>query len=210
VRFTEIRPALLALVTSCTGVRAQWDDSRRPFVPPAEDGFASNAKGVFALCKLNVTSQLGTDARIMSFDEDAAPDACLNDTIRGVRRAVLSIQILSFDPSDTLQALGYLETLRTRFASQRVHAALEDVGCALWRTSTVVPLAQAVDEHVSSIASLDVFLGMTIDEIDSAFAGTPNNPGAEAPVMYGPIDEVVITNAVETIAPPYDFEVTAP
>jgi hypothetical protein len=50
-----------------------------------------------------------------------------------------------------------------------------------------------------------------INEIDSAFAGTPANPGAESPVTYGPIDQVVITNQVAyPPVPEEDFEVNAP
>lgn len=196
MRFDAVRPALLQLVTSCIGVRALWDDGRRPFIPPAEDGFASSAAGVFAFCKLNITSAIGTDARVMAYDSDADPALCLHDTIIGTRRATFSVQVISFDPSDGVHALGYLETLRTRLASEHARASLEAVNCALWETGAVVPLAPAVDEHVSSIASLDVFLGLVVTESDSVFAGTPANPGAEAPIFYGPIDEVDATDEI--------------
>lgn len=204
MRFDTIRPALLSLVASCIGVRTVWDDGRRPFVPPAD--------GVIALCRLNVTAAMGaTDARIMAYDPDAAPDLCLQDTIRGVRRATLTVQIMSFDQDDTKQALGYLETLRTRIASQRTIAALEDIGCALWRTGQVVAQNAPIDDHVASIGALDVFLGLTIEEADSAFAGDADVPGAEAPVIYGPIDEVVLTNKIANPpVPPEDFEVDSP
>jgi hypothetical protein len=64
---------------------------------------------------------------------------------------------------------------------------------------------------VASIGALDVILGLTIEEADSAFAGTADDPGAEAPVMYGPIDHVEITNAVNSPPDPVDtFQVDAP
>lgn len=203
MRFDQIRPAILALVASCIGVRTVWDDGRRPFVPPAD--------GVLALCRLNVTSSIGVDERRMVYDADAAPDECLRDTVNGARRATLTVQVLSFDQDDTKQALGYLETLRTRIASQRAIEALRVLNCALADTGQVVPLNAPVDDHVASIGALDIFLGLMINEADSAFAGTADDPGAEAPVLYGPIDQVVITNEVaDPPVPPEDFEVNAP
>jgi hypothetical protein len=203
VRFDQIRPVLLGLVASCVGVRAVWDDVRRPFVPPVD--------GVIALCRLNVSAAIGVDERRMTYDPDAAPDQCLSDTINGTRRATLTVQVMSFDQDDVKQALGYLETLRTRFASQRVRDALNAVNCALWSTGQVVPLNAPVDDHIASIGALDIFLGLMINESDLAFSGTADDPGAESPVTYGPIDQVVITNQVANPpVPPEDFEVNAP
>lgn len=174
------RAALLDLTGKLLGVPCMWKDSRRKY----------GATGVIALLTLDVAARVGAADEIRTtYDVNQPLGQELLDTINGTRRATFSVQVVSYDQRDTRTALGYLEQLRTGLAGQYAQTALQAVNVAVWDSAQVFPNNAPTDEHISSIATLDVTLGLVINQTDTLYVA-----GVATPQRYPYIQHVQVTD----------------
>lgn len=169
MNFGSIKPVILSTVSlGCGGITAVWSNQKEPFLGPNR---------VYARCTLSRPKPRGSvDEYRTDYDADQAQGEEMQDTVIAWREMVLSVQVISLDSTDAKDALGYLETLRARLRMRSYIDALAAVNVSFCGTLAIVNNDAPVDEHIASMATLDVRLTCTINEAD--------------PTRYGYIDEV--------------------
>src|SRR6185436_18349434 len=124
---------------------------------------------VIAYCTLSRGKARGSvDEVRTTYDPDQEQGEEMLDTVVAWREMVLSVQVQSLDTTDTKDAIGYLETLRARLRMRSYIDALAAVNVSYVGTLAIVPNSAPIDEHIASMATLDVRLTMTINEVDEA------------------------------------------
>lgn len=179
-----IRPALLSLVGSLTGLQTIWSDQPQPFVSPT-------TRAIIRLSHGRMITQ-GRDEIRWDYDAARPMNEEIRDTITGLRTFALTIRCESFEQTDAHVAAEYLEQIRNRLHRRTSTASLNAVGCAVISFSPVVDLPIAVDGRAASVASLDVMLRFAMAEDD--------------PARYGYIATVDATGVFDDVDHPMTFE----
>ena len=159
MNFGSIKPAILAVVASGCGCPAEWRDQKASYV---------GSDRVVAWCSLGRTKMRGSVDEVRTeYDGDQPQGEEMRDTVVAWREMVLSVQVQSLDTTDAKDAIGYLETLRTRLRMRSYIDALAAVNVSYVGTLATVPNPTPIDEHIASMATLDVRLSLTIAEADA-------------------------------------------
>lgn len=167
IDYAAIRPGILSLVKSISGIDTVWKDQPQRYVRQSVTyGPPSASPGT--ICKLSIgpASVKGRDELRTEYDENQAQGQELQDTATGIRLLTLKITVETFDQTDGKTAEYYIEAIRTRFRFQSTLNTLTDLNCALISFADIVLLPETRDSRAVSIASLDVRLSCRATDID--------------------------------------------
>lgn len=162
-----IRPALLTLLGQISGLHTDWEDKQRPFVP-------ENTRTILLL-KIRPILSKGVDDLRVNQDLTKPNGTEMGFEVHGVRLFTLGCKVECYEQWDDGDAWQYLETIRNRLQFPTSLAALLNVNVALVELGSVVDLGQPRDNHIVSIANLDVRLCAGAQETDPTRVGYINN-----------------------------------
>jgi hypothetical protein len=159
--FSTIRPAIKALISSLSGLNAEWEESQRPFLDPATMAIV--------LLKARPVASKGTrDSVVEEFDATRPQGEEFQEVTLGSRTLVVSVKVESWDQRDAFVAHGYAERVRNRLSWASSRAALREVNVSLAKCQTIQDLDRTEDNRRISVAVLDLLLNVHVREVDTA------------------------------------------
>jgi len=132
-----------------------WENRPRPHIDVTQRAIA--------LLTLGPTTTYGRDNLDLVYNPT---DTDFDATAKGIRNLPLRVKVQTFRQNDPENAWAYLERVRTRLRWELAFNALNAIDCGLQGTSAVIPLDTLVDEHMASMAALDIFLTAELEETD--------------------------------------------
>lgn len=145
MKWSEVRPKILEVISAAVGIETHWRDRERPFVTPTDE----------AMCLLHVigTSGVGNDEFRLEHNEDTNK---LDVTQAGIRNFSVSVMVESYNQADDKTALEYLEDIRDAIARPAVQAMFREVNLAILDATQTTDLSHDEDDHAVSSASFDL------------------------------------------------------
>jgi hypothetical protein len=154
---------LVAIAATLTGLDAQdcvWEQRSRPFINPIGRAICLMSLGPIA------TPYSQTDELRTTFDIARPTNTEFRDTAIGLRKMPWRLKVQCFEQTDTENAWVYLERARLRFVWRGTSDALNAIDCGFAQASQVFDLSVPVDEHMTSMAAIDVTLIAKLEETD--------------------------------------------
>jgi hypothetical protein len=183
--WTEVRPGLVRIFGELAhrdeqsvqpgGWKPEWRD--QSVKATANSGQLSSVK-----LYLKVTScvRIGTDDVRYT---QATPASDLQETIFGLRRVTLRLEVHASQVSDQQWSLSILERIGTRLARRRVIDALLALNVGIIDIGASTDISAKKDQHVQSRAIMDLKLTMVATDRD--------------PIPTGWVQSVVITSELQ-------------
>ena len=149
MRWSLVRPAVLSVMGTLSGIETAWRDRERCFVPPGSE----------ALCLLHTS---GTSSVVSVGDDDFRQvyneDTELVDiTQAGIRLFTVSVLVESYCQDDDKTALEYLANIQDGLTRPQILATLRSNGMTVLKVSETRDLSHDEDDHMISSAQMDVF-----------------------------------------------------
>jgi len=161
MKWSVIRPKILSVLTTLSGIGTNWRDRERPFVAPGSE----------AICLLHSQGARGgpgdDDFRL----EFNAGTNKLDITQAGIRLFTLSVLVESYNQADDKTALEYLEDIRDGLMRPQILADLRIDNLAIRDISETRDISPTEDDHLVSAASMDVFFAYGNNKVAADGAG---------------------------------------
>lgn len=189
MEWLTIRPALLKLFCTLSGLQTEWRDKSRNLADPKKQ----------AVCLLHVrqTQTLGVDDVRHTYD--AAGDATgtgITYSLNGLRRVMLDVRVESYRHDDDRFAFNAMDLIQTGLSFPSAKAALRAIDMSVKFRGNVIDFPTSslterleFDDRVTSVAQLDLQLNAIscvgdptkdtwIETVDNPFdnPGTTFNP----------------------------------
>lgn len=156
-----IRPGIVDLLATITGLQTVYEEDPRPMVDPR--------KLAIVLFKFRPVRAVGsTDSREEEYDANRPQGSEFQEVVQGARAVTLSIKVESFPQTPRDFALNMAERLRDSFSFTSTRKALLELELALVKCQPVQDLDRNEDGHRLSVAVLDVLLNAHVRRVDEA------------------------------------------
>lgn len=161
MNWETIRPGIVTLLSTITGLQTVYEEDPRPMVDPR--------KLAIVLFKFRPVRSVGTtDNRLEEYDVNRPQGSEFQEVVHGARVATLSIKVESFLQTPRGFALYEAEKLRDSFSFTSTRKALLELELALVKCQPVQDLDREFDGHRVSVAVLDVLLNAHVRRVDEA------------------------------------------
>lgn len=168
--WTDVNPALISIFGAIASPdegtvpgqnwSAEWRD--RKVTAVATSGIF---KGVKLYLKITSVAGVGDDDRRLDFTSG------IQETVYGLRRVTLNLQVTTQDSSDVSWGLAILERVRSRMRRRSVIDQLLALNIAIARIGTTTDISRKQDAHIQSRGNLDIVLTMVSSDADPVPTG---------------------------------------
>lgn len=161
MKWSVIRPQVLAAIQSLAVIPTYWRDRERPFVAPGSE----------ATCLLHTkgaTAIPGDDDFRQEFNVGTNK---IDITQAGIRLFTVSVLVESYNQADDKTALEYLEDIRDGLSRPQILDILRAYNIAIRDVSETRDLSPTEDDHLVSSAQMDVFFAYGNNKTSADGAG---------------------------------------
>lgn len=189
MEWVKIRPGLVDLFCTISGLKTYWRDQSRPLADPKQQ----------AVCLLHVrqTQTLGIDDLRHTYDAAGDPTGTgITFSLNGLRRVSLDVRVESYRHDDDRFAYNAMDRIQTGLSFPSSKAALRAIDMSVKFRGNAIDFPTSsltekldFDDRVTSVAQLDLMLNAIscvedptketwIESVDNPFdnPGTTFNP----------------------------------
>lgn len=153
--WSTARTNLATLFTRATGLRCIWVDGPQDFAATFRSTPSAEAHGELSL---KTIGGKGVDQLSHTYDEHADPGEELTMRGSGLRSLLWQVRVRSWRSAAGLDAIAYLDTLRSHLRAPYADTLLRDASCGVESVAMMVDLGAINGDRRESVGQMDIML----------------------------------------------------